>query len=640
MTTTQDILEALDSLIESHFGESLASSIVATKASLFLSVWRQPETQTEAIIEGISMKYLPSFYVIGSIEDTKLSLKLITYHGKIVDEVNEKDFPMDDGNKLGFIGKLSEMELCQGISRNDDKIHGKVQSNVLLEQLEDNIITRSRQCQFAVFDGKSICDNCECMNIDDLKQEAFHPEFKSQEAVPTLQGNKVPYESVEKTEELIEETYDVDYLPPMHEIRKKRNAPKRKGIKRKLQRNLNSVFKCKHCVFETDKKESMTNHIIVNHVRIKKIQCDHCEYKSANLSNMALHTKDVHNLEFSKDKDSVTFVKDVEFECDLCLFITTKKEYLRKHKITVHETKEKLTCEQCTFSTKRTNKMTEHIQKVHEKLCSFQCEQCPYKFAYKRELDKHVSAVHMKIKPFLCNFCSYETAYKSQLSWHINIVHNQVKPFLCEYCPYKTSQKRNLTLHNRCKHEMVKPIKCTYEDCTYETISTSRLTTHIKFVHQKIKPFVCQLCPFATDTNYHLQNHINVRHSTSKPFKCTQCSYEGARKNYLTDHIRAVHDKIKRFKCELCTYETTSKYSLNKHINAVHEKVKATEESVEPVTTTTTIITKDVVTTTTPIVTMPHLSAMTPMATVTLNDQGIMQVMHVSAVTDGSELMC
>ena len=101
-----------------------------------------------------------------------------------------------------------------------------------------------------------------------------------------------------------------------------------------------------------------------------------------------------------------------------------------------------------------------------------------------------------------------------------------------------------------------------------------------------------------------------------------------------------MHDKIKRFKCELCTYETTSKYSLNKHINAVHEKVKATEESVEPVTTTTTIITKDVVTTTTPIVTIPHLSAMTPMATVTLNDQGIMQVMHVSAVTDGSELIC
>ena len=640
MTSTQDILEALDSLVESHFGDSLASSIVATNTSLFLSVWKQPQTQTDSLFQEISMKYLPLFYIIGSIEDRKLSLKLITYHGKIIDEVNEKDFPMDDGNKLGFIGKLNEMKLCQGMCLNGDEcLNGNIQSNVLLEQLEDNIVTRSRECQFAVFDDQVVCDNCECMSMEDLKRETFHPEPKSYEALPGMQDDEVIYETADRTEEPLDEPYDEEYLPSTPEIEKKKKVMKRKGTKRRLNRNSKSVFKCKHCVFETDKKETMTSHIIANHVRIKKIQCTHCEYKSGNLSNMALHTQEVHNLEFSKDKDNITFAKDVEYMCEMCDFVTTKKEYLKKHNSSVHETKEKLSCEQCTFSTRRPNKMTEHIQKVHEKLCSFQCEQCPYKFAYKRELDKHISAVHMKIKPFLCNFCSYETAYKSQLSWHINIVHNKVKPFLCEYCPYKTSQKRNLTLHNRCKHEMIKPVKCTYDDCTYETISTSRLTTHIKFVHQKIKPFVCQLCPFATDTNYHLQNHINVRHSTTKPFKCTQCNYEGARKNYLTDHIRAVHDKIKRFKCELCTYETTSKYSLNKHVNAVHEKVKTTEETIDPAATTT-IINTDVVTTTTPIVTMPPMSAMTPMATVTLNDQGIMQVMHVTAVTDGTELMC
>ena len=104
----------------------------------------------------------------------------------------------------------------------------------------------------------------------------------------------------------------------------------------------------------------------------------------------------------------------------------------------------------------------------------------------------------------------------------------------------------------------------------------------------------------------------------------------------MTDHIRAVHDKIKRFKCELCTYETTSRYSLNKHINAVHEKVKANDDKA---VSTTTIITTDVVTTTTPITTMPPISAMTPMATVTLNEQGVMQVMHVNAVTDNNELI-
>ena len=475
MTTTQDVLEALDSLVESQFSDSLASSIVATNTSLYLSVWKQPRTQAKGNDRELGMNYLPLFYIIGSVQDQKLSLKLITYHGKVIDEVNEKDFPMDDGNKLGFIGKLNEIKLCRGICFDNENVNWSVQSNLLLELLETNIVLRSRQCEFAVFDDDDarVCDHCERMSIEDLKENIFQSESKSYMNLPIVQMEQDVTSDTKEvlTEEAVFEPYDEEYVPTMSHAAKKKRVLKRKGTKRKLKRNSNTV---------------------------------------------------------------------------------PKKEILKEHVGSAHEIEEKLSCSQCSFSTKKPNKLTEHNQKVHEKICTFQCEQCEYKFAYKRELDKHISAVHMKIKPFLCNFCSYETAYKSQLSWHINIVHNKVKPFLCEYCPYKTSQKRNLTLHNRCKHEMVKPVKCTYEDCTYETISTSRLTTHIKFVHQKIKPFVCQLCPFATDTNYHLQNHINVRHSTAKPFKCPQCNYEGARKNYLTDHIRAVHDKIKPFTCNVC----------------------------------------------------------------------------------------
>ena len=563
MTSPQDMLEALDSLVESHFGDSLASSIVATNSSIYLSIWKQPQGNIKPKTERpLDMTYLPLFYIIGSIENEKLCLKLITYHGKVIDEVSEKDFPMDDENKIGFIGKLEGIKLCRGICFDNEAVNWSlIQPNVLLELLENNIVLRSRQCVFGIFQEDSmVCDSCDCTNIDeDFKENnLFIPETKPFVTLPLTQlGDDDPTcETAEAGRvEIVGDTNDEEYDLMIPKSSRKNKPAKRKGSKRRIKRNA------------------------------------------------------ADNLQGNQKKQRVG------------------------------EKENDLNCEDCTFSTKKQNKLTEHSQKIHDKTCTFQCEQCEYKFAYQRELDKHVSAVHMKIKPFLCNFCSYETAYKSQLSWHINIVHNKVKPFLCEYCPYKTSQKRNLTLHNRCKHEMVKPVKCSYEDCTYETISTSRLTTHIKFVHQKIKPFVCQLCPFATDTNYHLQNHINVRHSTAKPFKCPQCNYEGARKNYLTDHIRAVHDKIKRFKCELCTYETTSKYSLNKHINAVHEKVKLAEEKGDTIVTTATIITSDVVTTTTPITTMPPISSMTPMATVTLNEQGIMQVMHVTAVTDNNELM-
>ena len=82
---TQDILEALDSLVESHFRDNLASSIVQTSNNLFISIWKQPQAETAPGVREVNMKYLPLFYVIGSVEDTTLCLKLITYHGKIIE---------------------------------------------------------------------------------------------------------------------------------------------------------------------------------------------------------------------------------------------------------------------------------------------------------------------------------------------------------------------------------------------------------------------------------------------------------------------------------------------------------------------------------------------------------------------------
>ena len=148
-TKTQDILEALDSLVESHFRDNLASSIVQTGSNLFISIWKPPQDETSCGgVREMSMKYLPLFYVIGSVEDCKICLKLITYHGKVVDEVNGKDFPLDDGNKLGFIGKLNDIKLCRGICFDTQNVNWSIQSNVLLECLETNLVLRSQKCQF------------------------------------------------------------------------------------------------------------------------------------------------------------------------------------------------------------------------------------------------------------------------------------------------------------------------------------------------------------------------------------------------------------------------------------------------------------------------------------------------------------
>ena len=82
-------LETLENLLKSNFGDLVVSLAVSTKGSLFLSAWQQP---SELSSTKISMEYLPIFYLIAAVhDDLKLSLKLISYHGVVIDDLQEKD---------------------------------------------------------------------------------------------------------------------------------------------------------------------------------------------------------------------------------------------------------------------------------------------------------------------------------------------------------------------------------------------------------------------------------------------------------------------------------------------------------------------------------------------------------------------
>ena len=54
------------------------------------------------------MNYLPLFYVIASYDkDSKLSLKLITFHGKVLEELNGFNNLISDQDKLNFSSDFS-----------------------------------------------------------------------------------------------------------------------------------------------------------------------------------------------------------------------------------------------------------------------------------------------------------------------------------------------------------------------------------------------------------------------------------------------------------------------------------------------------------------------------------------------------
>ena len=115
------------------------------------------------------MKDLPLFYIVGSINDhSRLCLRLIAFNGKVVSELNDNDIhPLDENAKISFIDKLGNIQLCQGVKILDPTLKLDPQTFTflyLVEQLDQNVIVRSRQCQVALQDGRLVCDVCEALN--------------------------------------------------------------------------------------------------------------------------------------------------------------------------------------------------------------------------------------------------------------------------------------------------------------------------------------------------------------------------------------------------------------------------------------------------------------------------------------------
>ena len=165
MMTKHEPLEELENLVKNHFGDLLVSVAVSARGTLFLSIWQQPSQNVGAYY----MSYLPLFYIVCAVDEgSKLSLKLITFHGKVLDELNEKERDvLTEEDKISFVSKITRVQLCQGVNALDNELKLDPQTFAflyLIEHLEKDVIIRSRQCKFGLVDGSNVCNACEALN--------------------------------------------------------------------------------------------------------------------------------------------------------------------------------------------------------------------------------------------------------------------------------------------------------------------------------------------------------------------------------------------------------------------------------------------------------------------------------------------
>ena len=102
-------------------------------------------------------------------------------------------------------------------------------------------------------------------------------------------------------------------------------------------------------------------------------------------------------------------------------------------------------CGQCPYITDRKNNLKRHITTMHES-CLKVLECCHIVFANKAALREHVGQHHRN--GYLCEECGRNFCRKALLKRHVT-VHSGQKDHVCDVCGYATSHKSNLDRHTR-----------------------------------------------------------------------------------------------------------------------------------------------------------------------------------------------
>ena len=114
---------------------------------------------------------------------------------------------------------------------------------------------------------------------------------------------------------------------------------------------LKKKHKCNICAFSTKYSYYLSEHINSIHFQ-QKFSCNLCDFQAASNGNLSKHVKNIHRREdivciqcnktiklasVAHHKRKFHSGEQIQHKCDLCPFQTIHKEYLNKHKVSIHK---------------------------------------------------------------------------------------------------------------------------------------------------------------------------------------------------------------------------------------------------------------------------------------------------------------
>ena len=251
--------------------------------------------------------------------------------------------------------------------------------------------------------------------------------------------------------------------------------------KQKLQYHVKCIhdkirdYKCDFCNHASTSKYNLGVHVRGVHSNKENFKCDECTFQHPHKKKLKQHVRKEHPKHAGKNHDddeeersqaSLPPVENSSRESIEAVVIKPVRETVKISQETPMQEKQS-----CRLSTKN-------------KVPQYSCDQCEYKFSKKQYLERHKNSVHDKIKDFKCDKCSMAFALKGSLNMHIKVVHEKVKNFKCQLCQYTASNRSKLLHHHRIVHDKVKDFKC--DRCDYATSKKCNLTYHIRAIHHRV----------------------------------------------------------------------------------------------------------------------------------------------------------
>ncbi|GBN67404.1 hypothetical protein AVEN_208231-1, partial [Araneus ventricosus] len=283
-----------------------------------------------------------------------------------------------------------------------------------------------------------------------------------------------------------------------------------------LNKTLNrKYFKCPQCVYNTNTREHLDEHInkihchssIYEHDMLSSnrsksrngktktdsnvlqerqvapksnvyvYKCSNCKYKTRRIDRYQKHMEE-------KTCGELSGMDDISLRAPHTSNSKTGKEnYQSKRSSTSNSRPKSNKCPQCSYSTHRSDCLQKHIEKVHSKSICYKCNSCAFQSTYSREYYEHMK-MHYAGPPFVCDVCSYKSKLITAFVAH-RVIHTGDRLFCCTLCVFSCKRKYHLKGH-MISHSREKNFTCKF--CFKKYSYKCSLVRHLKTACREYVP--------------------------------------------------------------------------------------------------------------------------------------------------------